>query len=324
MVWHEIPEIPFQINMNDDDWFEQLKNSGQANEIFNQPKEVKLDDGLIKQNILNGLNMGNKYISEMQDLNNIKKPQTQEEIDMAHEGEFNQTPLLNSSVQKKPTLTDKFIEGYRDNYDNPINRQNFEKDPNKNWSFRLGEGLGSVGRFVDSPLGRGLIAAGLNSALGYDNSFKEGLTAFVGRQNAVTADKLYRNQLKQYGYTDEDLADIRGNITSDMYKNLSNNLYRSKQMETRLAIANTKDKTAQAKMILNAYHQGVLSEQDTISELNKYGIDLNQLYPGNETLKTQSQINLNNARINHLNRPKVYVKKNSKSNKKNNHPVNVF
>ena len=232
----ELVQIPQQYNWssNPDEFLNQLRQSGLANDIFNQPNETRLDDGLIKRNILNGLNMGNKTISDWQTANNIRKPQGWEEVALAKNGEFNpiaQTGTLNAAVQTSPTNWDRFAMGYRDNYDNGFAPKNLQADPNKNWATRLGEGLGTIGRFIDSPLGRGLMAAGLNKALGYDNSLQEGLTAAVGRQNAVTADKLYRNQLKQYGYTDDDLAQIRGNITSDVYRNLATNMYRTRNLD---------------------------------------------------------------------------------------------
>ena len=101
----------------------------------------------------------------------------------------------------------------------------------KGFAYRLGEGLGSVGRFIDSPIGRGLMAAGLNNALGYDNSLQEGLTAAIGRQNAQTADRVYRNQLKQMGFGEDELNNIRGNITSDMYKNIVSNAYKFRNLD---------------------------------------------------------------------------------------------
>ena len=105
--------------------------------------------------------------------------------------------------------------GYRENYNTGFNVNNIGQ--NKGWATRLGEGLGTVGRFIDSPLGRGLLAYGLNSALGYDNSLQEGLTAAVGRQNAKAANDLYRQQLEAQGI---DTSNIGGNLTSDMYRQL--------------------------------------------------------------------------------------------------------
>lgn len=127
--------------------------------------------------------------------------------------------LTQVTPQRQGGILPDMARGYQENYNNGFNVNNFGQ--NKGWAQRIGEGLGTVGRFIDSPLGRGLIAAGLNKALGYDNSLQEGLTAAVGRQNAQTADKVYRQQLSQMGYKDEDLANIRGNITPEIYKGLT-------------------------------------------------------------------------------------------------------
>ena len=136
----------------------------------------------------------------------------------------------------RPGLLNDLASGYRENYVTGfaapnLGQQQTADGRQKGFGYRLGEGLGSVGRFIDSPLGRGLIAAGLNSALGYDNSLQEGLTAAVGRQNAQTADRVYRNQLKQMGFDENELNNIRGNITSDMYKNIVSNAYKFRNLD---------------------------------------------------------------------------------------------
>ena len=136
----------------------------------------------------------------------------------------------------RPGLLNDLASGYRENYVTGfaapnLGQQQTADGRQKGFGYRLGEGLGSVGRFIDSPLGRGLIAAGLNSALGYDNSLQEGLTAAVGRQNAQTADRVYRNQLKQMGFGEDELNNIRGNITSDMYKNIVSNAYKFRNLD---------------------------------------------------------------------------------------------
>lgn len=156
----------------------------------------------------------------------------------------------------RPGLLNDIASGYRENYATGFAAPNLGQNQttdgrNKGFAYRLGEGLGSVGRFIDSPLGRGVIAAGLNSALGYDNSLQEGLTAAVGRQNAQTQDSLYRSQLKQMGYTDADLNSIRGNVTADMYKNLSNNLYKFRNLDqnTYVKMKNAYDKQLQSGIL---------------------------------------------------------------------------
>ena len=218
-------------NMNLDNFLNFLKQGNNGFGVYGLPKEEQLSDEQIKSIINNGINNGNKYISEWQTANNIRKPQDEEEIEQARTGVFN-TPALSTALtqEQEQPRRNSFLEGYRDNYNNSFSFSNLRNNPDKNWQYRLGEGLGTVGRFIDSPLGRGVIAAGLNKALGYDNSALEGLQAFGTRQNNVTADRLYRNELKKYGYTDDDLAGIRGTITSDMFKNLSNNAYRSQKL----------------------------------------------------------------------------------------------
>ena len=136
---------------------------------------------------------------------------------------------VNNNAPVKSWLGD-LARGYNDNYKNRWGYSDLPKE--KNFTTRLGEGLGSVGRFIDSPLGRGLIAGGLNSALGYDNSLQEGLNAYVGRQNAQTADRVYRKQLGQMGYTDQDLANITGDITPSIYKGLTDSFRLGNQRMT--------------------------------------------------------------------------------------------
>ena len=140
--------------------------------------------------------------------------------------------------------------GYRENYATGFAAPNWgekqiDDGRQKGFAYRLGEGLGSVGRFIDSPLGRGLIAAGLNKAMGYDDSLKEGIAAFVGRQNAQTADRFYRNSLEQQGI---DTSGITGNLTSDMYKNLIGNTYKFRNLDqnTYVKMKNAYDKQLQA------------------------------------------------------------------------------
>lgn len=127
-------------------------------------------------------------------------------------------------------LLEDMAKGYNENYNNRFSLDNIGQ--NKGFGTRLGEGLGTLGRFVDSPLGRFTLAAGLNSALGYKNSLQEGLTAAVGRQNAQTADKVYRQQLSQMGYSDDDLSNIRGNITPEIFKGLTDSFRLGNQRMT--------------------------------------------------------------------------------------------
>ena len=173
------------------------------------------------------------------------------------------TPVANVTASVSPRrggILNDLTKGYRENYATGFAAPNWaEKQTDdgrqKGFAYRLGEGLGSVGRFIDSPLGRGLIAYGLNNALGYEDSLQEGLKAMVGRQNAQTADRVYRQQLQQMGYSDEDLRNIGGNISGDLYKNLSQNLYKFRNLDqnTYVKMKNAYDKQLQ---------QGIISPEE--------------------------------------------------------------
>lgn len=127
-----------------------------------------------------------------------------------------------------------FAQGYRENYDNRFNMDNLTPNENKNWQTRIGEGLGTVGRFLDSPWGRGLLTAGLVGATGGSGlqALSFGAGAGVKRQEMQTADKVYRKQLKQMGYTDDELDNIQGDISPTIYKGLADSLRLGNQRMT--------------------------------------------------------------------------------------------
>ena len=191
--------------------------------LLNQPKETGLTLDQYKEGIAQGLNFGIPQIAEKQKELGIVTPKTAEEIDSAKLGEFNKYPALGlSTTSRVGGIIPDMLSGYKDNYATGFAAPNWQNNTlpdgrNKGFAYRLGEGLGTVGRFVDSPLGRGILAAGLNSALGYDNSLQEGLTAAVGRQNAQTADRVYRQQLEAQGI---DTSNIGGNINDSIYKQI--------------------------------------------------------------------------------------------------------
>lgn len=199
--------------------------------LLNQPKQTGLSLNQIKEGVAQGLNFGVPELADAQKELKINIPQTEEEKELAKTGLFNQYPLQ-AGLTAQPNqggFFNDFMSGYRDNYDNAFNPDNLMPQ-NKGLATKTGELFGSIGRFIDSPLGRGLIAGGLTSALGYKNGLQEGLTAMVGRQNAQTQDKLYRQDLQNQGV---DTSNIRGNITGNIYKNLSNNIYRQNNLALR-------------------------------------------------------------------------------------------
>ena len=278
-------------------------------------------DESIVNGVAQGLNSGNKDIADWINQYNagagrstpINIPKTDEEIGLARQGLFN-TPQLTGSAQMSPRvggLLPDLFHGYQENYSNSFNPSNWGNNTladgrNKGLVYRTGELLGSLGRVVDSPLGRGLIAAGLNRALGYDNSLQEGLTAFVGRQNAQSADALYRNSLAQQGI---DLSNVRGNVSKDMYNNVAKATTSAQRAQNQLTIASLKDNTSRARMIGVWVKNGIITPQEGSALASAYGITDADFQASNDTRKTDSQIALNEAKIDNINNPKPKVSK---------------
>ena len=112
--------------------------------------------------------------------------------------------------------------GYRENRANPISLNNFGDNQladgrNKGAAFRIGEGLGSIGRFIDSPLGRGVLTGAAIGLLGGAPAemLAYGGTATALNQGNRSKDALYRQQLEAEGI---DASGIRGYINDSSYK----------------------------------------------------------------------------------------------------------
>ena len=257
--------------------------------------------------VAQGLNSGNEDISawinqynESADgkLNPINIPQTEEEIGLARQGLFNK-PLLQGSVGLAPRqggLLRNLQEGFNENLHTPISLDNFGQGP-KPLAKRIGEGIGTVARVADSPLGRGLAVAGLvglsggsgAEALGY------GLQTAVNNQQHRLNDTLYRNALESQGVDVSNLP--KGYLGDTAYKNLALNTYRTQKLQTQQNIANAKDNTTRAKMIINAYNNNIMTEDEAIAELQKYGVSVNDLDVSNSTKRTNTYVNESQSRI---------------------------
>ena len=132
----------------------------------------------------------------------------------------------------KPGFFEDFGRGYRENATQGFNVNNLAPVENKGLATRLGEGLGTIERFANSPLGRGLIAYGLSNAMGDTNPLEQAFTAGVGRQNNMTQDRVYRNQLKQLGMTDDEVNAIPGNVTKDVFEGVTSGMRLGSQRMT--------------------------------------------------------------------------------------------
>lgn len=196
-----------------DNFINALKEQPYMQKLYNAPIQERLSDEQIAEKVANGLNLGIPELAQAQKDVGIRIPQGAEQVAQAQLGEFNK-PMVVAGVNNAPReggLIQGYNQGYNLNYDNPTNTV----------GTKIGQAVGTLGRAIDTPLGRGLIAYGLSNAIGDTNPLEQAFTAGVGRQTNLTKDKVYRKQLKQLGMTDNEINSIRGMITDDIYKNIA-------------------------------------------------------------------------------------------------------
>lgn len=134
-------------------------------------------------------------------------------------------------TNKKNGLLPDLVSGFRENYTQGFDVNNLVPQ-NKGLATKIGEGLGTLARFYDKPIGRFAAAAGLSALTGGVNPMNEGITAYVGRQNNLTQDNVYRNQLKQMGMSEEDVNAIPGIVNSDIFKTITSAMRYNNQRVT--------------------------------------------------------------------------------------------
>lgn len=134
---------------------------------------------------------------------------------------------LETIRSERPGLLNDISNGYQENRFTPVKLDNFTQNTTngrpKGFAYRLGEGLGSISRLADSPLGRGLIVGGIVGATGGSGleALAYGSKAGVLNQQNRMQDTAYRNQLRNFGQmSDDEIDNIRGYINDDTYKNL--------------------------------------------------------------------------------------------------------
>ena len=131
----------------------------------------------------------------------------------------------------QPGLLDDIRAGARENFATGFAAPNWEqtKTPdgrNKGLGYRFGEGVGSLAKFAESPLGRGLIMAGIVGASGGSGleALGYGTGAGLLNQQSRLKDTMYRNELGKMGF---DTTGIRGYISDDTF----NKIFQSKQLQ---------------------------------------------------------------------------------------------
>ena len=132
----------------------------------------------------------------------------------------------------KPGFFEDFGRGVQENATQGFNVNNLAPVQGKGLATRLGEGLGTLARFYDKPIGRMAFATGLSMLTGETNPLGEGVKAYVGRQNNMTQDRVYRNQLKQLGMTDDEVNAIPGNVTKDVFEGVTSGMRLGNQRMT--------------------------------------------------------------------------------------------
>lgn len=177
--------------------------------------------------VMQGLNYGDKGIALRQQELGINTPQNAEQIALAREG------MLNDYTTRKGGLLNDLATGFNENLTQAYNPQNLQPQ-DKSLATRIGEGLGTVARTYNKPVGRGLLAGATALALGGGggDALMYGLATGVGRQGVETADKIYRNQLRQLGMSDEELNNIKGNITKEIYEGVTSGMRLGNQRMT--------------------------------------------------------------------------------------------
>lgn len=214
------PSVSYGENI--DNYLNTLGEQSYMKPLLNQPKETGLTLDQYKEGVANGLNYGIPEIVKAQQKLGIKIPKTDEEKELARVGQFNQPTQLSlgtSNDLRKGGLIPDLISGFRENYTQGFDVNNLAPQ-NKGLAARIGEGLGTLARFYDKPIGRFAAAAGLSALTGNVNPMNEGITAYVGRQGNLTRDKAYRQNLVQMGLTEDKINAIPGIMSDDVYKNL--------------------------------------------------------------------------------------------------------
>lgn len=164
---------------------------------------------------------------------------------------------MSTLTNYKPGLLNDISSGFKENYTQGFNVNNLAPEK-KGLATRIGEGLGTLARFYDKPIGRMAVATGLAALTGETNPLNEGVTAYIGRQGNMTRDKAYRQNLQQMGFTPEEVASIPGIMTDDIYKNLINTKQLQEQQKYReLYLGNQQEQNK----IMNQYRQDQLKRQ---------------------------------------------------------------
>jgi hypothetical protein len=216
--------------------------------------------------VMQGLNYGNKDIAQKQQELGINIPQDNEQIGLARQG------LLNDYTTRQGGLVNNIVSGYEENLNNKFNPSNLEFGQNKGLGTRIGEAFGTTTRFLNSPIGRGLAVGGAALALGSGVPLASilGVKSAVGRQKAITGDKIYRNQLKKLSMSDDEENEINaipGIITDDIFKNYTLANYRNNMTNYRNIKLDKDTYIKQQQNIYKMLNDGVITAEEATRQM---------------------------------------------------------
>lgn len=264
----------------------QLSPDGSVMYEINTPNENKsadMGDGYFKRakSGIKNFNLSNALFgNQAQATDNVGTQQGEEVVlkdaitgePVAYKTTNNMTVSSNPRVGG---LLNDLIAGADENYNNRFSINNWQNNDldygrKKGAAYRIGEGLGSLGRALATWGGDAWIAG------------SQGLDAAMKRQGYRTGDQLYRQQLKDnYGYTDEQLNNLKGYITKDDFTTLANNIYKNQALQVRQAIAGAQDNTKRANMIMQGLNNGTITPDEAKMHMANYGITFEDLQRSN-------------------------------------------
>lgn len=185
----------------------------------------------------------------------------------------------------KPGFFNDIASGAQENYNTAFDVNNLAPK-GRGLGYKIGEGLGSFARGLAGWGGDAWIAG------------KQGLDEAVKRQNLRSADAVYRKLLNEEGV---DTSDVNGMINDQTFRNYSLYNYRNRSLDVRTQLAQMKDNTSRAKMIMSGLNNGTLSPDEAVQHMQDYGITFDDLQVSNQTRNTNVNEAIAPAKINALN-----------------------
>ena len=189
-------------------------------------------------------------------------------------------PIAEIGVTEAPRvggLLNDIRTGARENFATGFAAPNWEQTVTpdgrkKGLGYRFGEGLGSFARFAESPLGRGLLMAGIVGASGGSGleALGYGTGAGLLNQQSRMKDKMYRNELEKMGF---DTTGIAGYVGDDTF----NKIYQSKQLQDNAEYRNALLKGQQKGNEINTQLALAKLEQEKVNNATKNALEQQKL-----------------------------------------------